>query len=85
MTTINPTLHQTLTKQPETTFNLIIRTADDVTPRLNWLRERKITVRRQFRMSPGAAVSCCGADALTLIEQTWVVSVEADEAVSAAD
>jgi hypothetical protein len=50
---------------------------------LDWLAANDIEVKQVFKLSPGVAVSCPGRDALKLLAQDWVVSVELDEAVRA--
>jgi hypothetical protein len=40
-----------------------------------------LQVKQQFKLSPGVAVSGSGRDALKLLDQSWVVSVELDAPV----
>jgi len=81
MPKISPELAQQLKASPSQTFDLIIRTSSDATPHLKWLASAGLQVRQQFRLSPGVAVSGPGRDALKLLNQTWVVSVEVDAPV----
>ena len=83
MSKIKPELQQTLTEGMTETFDLIVRTESDATPHLRWLASEGIEVKRQFRLTPGLAVSCTGQDALRLLEAEWVVSVELDAPVRA--
>ena len=81
MSKIIPELEQQLKENPNQTFELIVRTNEDVTPHLEWLASAGFEIRRQYTLSPGAAVSCLGQDALKLLRQTWVRSVELDAPV----
>lgn len=78
MTKINETLKQTFARQPEQTFQLIIRISHDSSSHLAWLKSEGFTVRQQFRLSPGVALSCSGAQAMKLLAQDWVISIDAD-------
>jgi len=49
---------------------------------LEWLAAAGLQVTQQFKLVPGVAVSCSGQDALKLLTQDWVLSVEADQPVS---
>jgi hypothetical protein len=82
MAKINPELEQQLRSMPNRSVDLIVRTAGDTTPRLEWLASNGIQVRHRFRLSPGVAVTCTGQAALTLLDQAWVVSVEPDAPVT---
>jgi hypothetical protein len=83
MATIDPKLEQRLQDMPNRAVDLIVRTEGDPTPQLEWLTTQDIEVRHVYRLSPGVAISCPGRDALKLLEQAWVISIEADEAVRA--
>jgi hypothetical protein len=83
MPKINPALEQQFKQAPDQAFDLIVRTLGDVTPHLDWFAGAGFTVKQQFRMSPGVAVSGLGRAALALLEQPWVVSIEADAPVRA--
>lgn len=83
MATIDPKLEQRLHDMPNRAVDLVVRTEGDPTPHLDWLAANDIEVRQVYKLSPGVAVSCPGRDALKLLEQTWVVSVELDAPVSA--
>lgn len=83
MPKISPELKRQLAEQPDETFDLIVRTAGDASPHLDWLAANEMQVKRQFRLSPGVAISCRGEDALKLLDVEWVVSVEIDEVVKA--
>ena len=60
-----------------------MRTAGDATPHLEWLNSAGLQVTQQFKLSPGVAVSGSGQDALKLLDQRWVISVELDAPVQA--
>ena len=81
MTKIKPELEAQLKSMPNRMVDLIVRTQGDVAPHLDWLAAEDIEVRFQYRLPPGAAVSCTGADALKLVKQDWVKSIEADSVV----
>ncbi|HXV41486.1 MAG TPA: hypothetical protein VEC96_00355 [Anaerolineae bacterium] len=83
MAKIDPKLEQRLQDMPNRAIDLIVRTAGDPSPHLDWLAANDIEVKQVFKLSPGVAVSCPGRDALKLLNQDWVVSVELDEAVRA--
>ena len=83
MAKIDPKLEQRLQDMPNRAVDLIVRTAGDPTSQLEWLAANDIEVKQVFKLSPGVAVSCPGRDALKLLAQDWVVSVELDEAVRA--
>jgi hypothetical protein len=81
MAKISPELEQQLKAMPNRTVDLIVRTDGDATPHLEWLASAGLQVKQQFRLSPGVAISSSGQDALKLLDQSWVVSVELDETV----
>ncbi len=83
MATIDPKLEQRLHDMPNRAVDLIVRTTGDPTPHLDWLAANGIEVRQVFKLSPGVGVSCPGRDALKLLDQEWVISVELDAPVSA--
>jgi hypothetical protein len=83
MAKISTELEQQLKAMPNRTVDLIVRTSGDATPHLEWLASAGLQVRQQFRLSPGVAVSGSGADALKLLNQDWVISVELDSPVRA--
>ena len=78
MTKISAELKQQLTAMPNRSVDLIVRTQGDATPHLEWLASMRLQVKQQFKLSPGVAVSGTGADALNLLDQDWVISVEPD-------
>lgn len=80
---IEPKLEQRLQDMPNRAVDLIVRTEGDPSPHLDWLAAQNIEVRHVFKLSPGVAVSAPGRDALKLLTQEWVVSVEVDEGVRA--
>jgi hypothetical protein len=84
MSKIDPKLEQRLQDMPNRAADLIVRTDSDPTPHLEWLAAHGIEVRQIFKLSPGVAISAPGRDALKLLAQDWVVSVELDEAMRTA-
>ena len=82
MAKISPELEQQLRAEPNQTVDLIVRTRGDVSPRLDWLAAANLQVKQQFRLVPGVAISCSGQDALKLLTQDWVLSIEIDQPVS---
>ena len=84
MAKISVELEQQLKAMPNKSVDLIVRTQGDPTPHLEWMASAQLQVKQQFRLSPGVAVSCTGANALKLMDQDWVISIEPDEPVSAA-
>lgn len=82
MTKINETLKRAFEGQPDQTFQLIIRISHDSSSHLAWLESEGFMVKQQFRLSPGAALSCSGAKATKLLAQDWVISIDADGPVS---
>jgi hypothetical protein len=83
MAKISSELEERLKSMPNRRVDLIIRTQSDVGPHLDWLAAEDIEVRFQYRLPPGAAISCAGADALKLLNQDWVKSIELDAPVHA--
>ncbi len=83
MAKIAADLEAKINAAPTKTFDLIIKTQGEVAPHLDWLAAAGIKVTRQFRLTPGAAITCAGAAAQKLLGQPWVVSVELDQPVSA--
>ena len=83
MSKITPKLEQRLHDMPNRVVDLIVRTSGGPIPHLDWLAANDIEVRQQFKLSPGLAVSSPGRDALKLLDQDWVVSIELDEEVKA--
>jgi hypothetical protein len=81
MAKISAELEQQLKSMPNRMVDLIVRTAGDATPHLDWLAAEGIQVRHEYRLSPGVAISSTGQDALKLLGQAWVVSVESDAPV----
>lgn len=82
MVSIDPELVDQLEANPEEAVDLIVRTRGDVTPHLGWLTSAGLRVKQQFKLIPGVAVSCSGKDALQLLKQDWVLSVELDAPVT---
>ena len=74
MAKIDRELEQQLRASPEETVDLIVRTRGDATPGLR--------VKQQFKLTPGVAISGSGQDALQLLSQDWVLSVELDAPVT---
>lgn len=83
MPKISTALEQQLNEAPDQSFDLIVRTDGDPTAHLRWLASEGIQVNRQFRLTPGLAVTCTGQDALRLLEPDWVISIETDAPVRA--
>lgn len=81
MAKIDLKLEQRLQDMPNRAADLIVRTDGDPTSHLEWLADHNIEVRQIFKLSPGVAVSAPGRDALKLVAQEWVVSIEVDEAM----
>lgn len=82
MAKIDRELEQQLRASPEETVDLIVRTRGDATPHLTWLASAGLRVKQQFKLTPGVAVSGSGQDALQLLSQDWVLSVELDAPVT---
>ncbi len=81
MPKIAPELEQQFKAMPNRSFDLIVRTAEDATPHLPWLNSAGLRVRQHFKLSPGVAVSGAGRDALKLLKEEWVLSIELDSPV----
>jgi hypothetical protein len=82
MAKIDPELEQQLNANPNESVDLIVRTQGDATPHLNWLAAAGLQIKQQFKLTPGVAVSCSGHNALKLLTQDWVLSVELDAPVT---
>jgi hypothetical protein len=83
MTIVSSDLEAKIRSAPNDKFDLIVKTQDDATTYLDWFTAQGIKVTRQFRLSPGVAVTCSGVKAQALLAQNWIVSVELDQPVSA--
>ena len=83
MAKMNTELEQRLKSMPNNMVDLIVRTQDEVTPHLEWLASEGFQVKQQYRLSPGVAVTCTGSNALKLLDQDWVISIEEDAEVKA--
>ncbi len=81
MQKMNDDLEQKLKAAPSASFSLIVRADRDVTPYLKWLASEGIEVKRQFRLTPGVAITCRGEDALRLLVADWVTSIELDQEI----
>ena len=81
MAKINSELEQRLKSMPNRMVDLIVRTHGSATPHLDWLTSEGVQVKHEYKLSPGVAVTCSGTDALKLLGQDWVKSVELDEEV----
>jgi hypothetical protein len=81
MIKINRELERKIKEQADHTFDLIVRTNGDATPHLPWLAAAGLQVTQQFKLSPGVAVSGAGYNALKLLDQDWVVSIDLDAPV----
>jgi len=82
MAKINDDLVHQLKAEPDQTVELIVKTEGDASPHLDWLTSAGLQVKQQFRLSPGVAVAGTGANALKLLDQPWVKSIELDRPVS---
>ncbi|GEM_PF-1251664 len=82
MPKISTTLIQQFQQMADTTFDLLVRTNGQATPHLAWLTENGLSVRHQFKLSPGVAITGWGKNALKLLNQSWVVSIELDGSVN---
>jgi len=82
MAKIDPELEQQLRTNPDDEVDLIVRTKGDASPHLSWLASAGLRVKQQFKLTPGLALSCSGQDALQLLNQDWVLSVELDAPVT---
>ena len=85
MAKMNNELVQRLKSMPNNMVDLIVWTQGDATPHLEWLASEGLKVTREFKLKPGVAVTCSGADALKLLDQDWVMSVNEDEDVGISD
>ena len=83
MPRISTDLAQQLESMPNRNVGLIVRTHGDASPHLDWLATEGFTVTQQYRLTPGVAVTCAGADALKLLDQDWVKSIELDAEIKA--
>lgn len=80
---IEPTLATALRSQPHQSFDLLVRVdrADD--QRQAQVEAHGAAVRRRLTLVPTFAVTCTGATAARLAEQSWVQRVEDDGPVYA--
>ncbi len=78
---IDKELHQKLAADPERSVALIIRTNGDPTPHLPRLAQLGLQVGHQFKLVPGVSVAGRAAAALSLLNETWILSIEEDRPV----
>ena len=81
MAKISSALEHQLKNMPNRSVDLIVRTAEDAEPHLEWIQSAGLKVKQVYRLSPGVAVSGPGRAALKLADQRWVVSIELDAQV----
>jgi hypothetical protein len=72
-----------LEKQPEEPVRLIVRVAGEIAQAEQRLAELGANVLRSFSLTKAVAVSCSAATALSLLEESWVQSIEEDRQVTA--
>lgn len=83
MAKISADLEQKLKSEPERTVDLIVRTTSDARSYVEWCESVGLAVKRCFKLSPGLAVCGKAENALKLLDQDWVQSVELDQPVQA--
>ena len=82
MDKIDSALHRRLAADPEQSVALIVRTDGDPTPHLSRVAELGLQVGHQFRLVPGVSVTGSARSALLLLEEKWVIKIEADQPVT---
>ncbi len=68
---------------PEREFDLLLRVSPDARDAAAEVGKRGLEVRRRYRLIDALAVRASGKEALRLMEEPWVVSVEEDRDVQA--
>jgi hypothetical protein len=75
-------LRARLQKRSQAKVRLIVRVKGDVAGATARLAELDVTVLRSFFLLNAVAIQCSGDQALRLLREPWVTSVEEDRQVS---
>jgi len=81
MAKIDPELRRRLQAKPDAHIHAIIRTQRDPAQAAISAGQRGVTVRRQFTLVPGLAVTGPASALLSLLDEPWVASIEEDREV----
>jgi hypothetical protein len=81
MAKIDPEFLQTLESRPEESFSVIIRSVGNSQANAAQLINSGLTVTQTFSLIPGFAITGPASDIITLLDEPWVISIEADEPV----
>ena len=80
---ISAALAGRLASTPHQPMDLIVRTEGDPALLAARLEEMGFSVRHQFRLLPGLAVTGPAGRVPTLLDQDWIVTIEEDRPVAA--
>ena len=78
-----PSLIESWKSQPEAEQRLLVRVVQDLDTAERVLLGHKIHVRRRCKLVNGFVVTCTGGQALLLVREDWVSSIESDEPIHA--
>jgi hypothetical protein len=81
--TIDPHLQQALQARRNDEFHLLLRVDQIDADKEQALVARGVIIRRSLMLTPTFAVTCTGAAGLSLLDLSWVRSVEEDRPVYA--
>ncbi len=74
-------LRRSLAADPNRPVALIVRTAGDPTPHLPRLAKLGLKVGNQFKLVPGVSVTGRAREALSLLDEDWIIKLEEDRPV----
>jgi hypothetical protein len=69
--------------RPGDTFRLILRVSTDLDQATAKLADKNIKVRRRCKLINGLVIESSGAQAASLLAESWVLSAELDQPVQA--
>jgi hypothetical protein len=70
-------------RRPADTFRLIVRVSGELAEAEARLIKAGIQMRRRFKLINGLVIECTGAQAASLLNESWLLSGELDQPVQA--
>lgn len=81
MPTIDSELRAHLEQNPDAVVHLIVRLKDSPSIHLDEIKARGLTVRYTYSLISAVAIQGAAATCLTLVNEPWVLAIEADRTV----
>jgi hypothetical protein len=81
MAKIDPEFLQILKSRPKETYSVIIRSVGNSQANAAKLANSGLAITQTFSLIPGFAITGPASDIITLLDEPWVISIEADEPV----